>query len=93
MDLLALPLEKSQTLDHSQDMLTQKTAENITSVLRELPASMVVQSEQSSKSETLMAQETAKTQKMFPDGKFFFSIFSIFTFLQNKSITLLLITR
>lgn len=50
-------------------MLTQKTAESTTFASRESPASTDAQSEQSSRSETQMAQETAKIQKMFPDGK------------------------
>ena len=69
-DLLAPLPEKSPTLDHSQDTLTQKTAENTTFVLKVLPASTDAQSELSSKSEILMVQATVKDPKMFPDGKF-----------------------
>jgi hypothetical protein len=69
-DSLAQLPEKSQMPDLSQDTLTQRTAENTTSALKALPASTDAQSELSSRSETLMAQATAKDQKMFPDGKF-----------------------
>lgn len=51
-------------------MLTLKIAENTTFASKALPANTDAQLEQSSRSETLMAQETAKTPKTFPDGKF-----------------------
>lgn len=70
MDSLAPLPEKSQMLDHSQDTLTQRTAENTTSALKALPVSTDAQSELSSRLEILTVQETAKDQKMFPDGKF-----------------------
>lgn len=69
MDLHAQLPEKSQTPDHSQDTLTLKIAESTTFASKVLPASTDAQSEQSSRSETLTAQETAKTQKTFPDGE------------------------
>jgi hypothetical protein len=75
MDSHAQLLEKSPMLVHSQDTLTQKTAENTTSVLRELPENTDVQLVQSSKSETQTVQETAKTQKMFPAGELSFLLF------------------
>ena len=68
MDSLAQPQERYQTSDLSQDMLTQKTAVNTTFAWKELLVNMDAQSEQYSKLEIPMAQETAKTQKMFPDG-------------------------
>jgi hypothetical protein len=96
MDSHAQPPEKSQTPDLSHDMLTQKTAENTTSVLKALPVNMDAQSEQSSRLETLTVQETAKTQKMFPDGKLPLKLASPSTIQKPhehfKSIKLLLIT-
>lgn len=65
--------EKFPTLDPSRDMLTQKTAVNTTSAWRESPVNTDAQSEPSSRSEMLTVLETAKTQKMFPDGKILFS--------------------
>lgn len=81
-DLLAQLPEKSQMPDHSQDTLTQKTAENITSVSKVLLVNMDAQSEQSSRLETLMALETAKIQKMFPDGELNFEL----PFIEHKVI-------
>lgn len=72
MDSHAQLQEKLPMLDHSQDMLTQKTVESTTSVLKELPENTDAQSVQSSKSEIQTVQETAKTQKMFPAGKSLF---------------------
>lgn len=54
---------------HSHDMRIQKIAVNITFALKELPANMVAQLEPFSRSEKEMVRVTAKTQKMFPDGK------------------------
>lgn len=93
MDSLAQPLVKSPTLDLSQDTLTQKTAENTTFALKVLPANMDAQSEQSSRSETQTVQETAKTPKMFPDGKFLFKCYPfLFPHEHSKPIKLLLMT-
>lgn len=75
MDSHAQLQEKLPMPDHSQDTLTQKTAENTTSVLRELPENMDAQLAQSSKLEIQTVQETVKTQKMFPAGKLFFFIY------------------
>jgi hypothetical protein len=77
MALHAQPQEKSQTPDHSRDTLTQTTAESTTSALRASPENMAAQSELSSRSATLTAQETAKTQKMFPAGELNFFFFII----------------
>lgn len=55
--------------DLSHDMPTPKIVVNITSAWKVLPVNMAAQSEQSSKLEILMAQATAKTPKMCPDGK------------------------
>lgn len=69
MDLLAQLPVKSQMPDLSRDMPTPKIAVNITSAWKVLPVNMAAQLEQSSKLEILMAQATAKTPKMCPDGK------------------------
>lgn len=69
-DLLAQLQVKCQLPVHSHAMLTQKIAVNTTSVWKVLPVNMVAQSEQYSKLVTVMVLATAKTQKMFPDGKF-----------------------
>lgn len=60
---------RSQMPVRSHDMLIQKIAVNTTFALKELPANMVAQSEQFSRSEKEMVPVTVKTQKMFPDGK------------------------
>lgn len=73
MDLLALLPEKSQMPGHSQDTLIQKIAENTTFVLKVSLVNTDAQLEQFSRSEIQMVQETAKTLKMFPDGKLKFS--------------------
>lgn len=57
------------TLALSRDTLTLKIAVNIISAWRVLPANMVAQLAQFSKLVILMVAVTAKTQKMFPDGK------------------------
>uniref|UniRef100_A0A8D8ZU35 Uncharacterized protein n=1 Tax=Cacopsylla melanoneura TaxID=428564 RepID=A0A8D8ZU35_9HEMI len=60
---------KLQTLDHSQDTLTQTTAESTTSVWKELLGNMVVQLEPCSKLETLREAATVKTPRMFQGVK------------------------
>lgn len=80
MDLPAQLLVKSQTQDRSQDTLIQRTAENTTFVSKVLHVNTDVPSEQFSRSEILMDQETVKIQKMFLDGKLFLISFKFESF-------------
>lgn len=67
--LAQLPV-KWQIQDPSQDTPTQTTVANTISVWKDKLVNTVVQLVQSSKLAMLMVLATAKTLKMFPDGKF-----------------------
>jgi hypothetical protein len=79
-------LVKSQMPVHSRDMPTPRIAENTTFAWKVLPVNMDAHWEPCSKLETVMAQATVKTQKMFPDGKIHFLIsYSLHHITVNKS--------